>query len=70
MKSTLSDKYPQITLISNAIKIQTMNGAIEIPQIVNLVENLGAMTFVDNLQLRGSSLEDVFLSLTGKTLRE
>lgn len=70
LKSTLSDKYPQTTLVSNAIKIQTKNGAKEIPQIVELVEKFGAMTFVDNLQLRESSLEDVFLSLTGKTLRE
>lgn len=70
LKSTLSDNYPKITLTSNVIKIRTNNGATEIPQIVDLVENLGGMIFVDNLQLRESSLEDVFLSLTGKSLRE
>ena len=70
LKSTLSAKYPKITLTSNAIKILTKNGAAEIPQIVDLVKNSGAMVFVDDLQLRKSSLEDVFLSLTGKTIRE
>ena len=70
LKSTLGDKYPKITLTLNAITIYTNNGATEIPKIVDLLENLGAMVFVDNLQLRESSLEDVFLSLTGKTLRE
>ena len=66
----LAEDFSKVTFLENTIKIFTKKGASLIPEVVEIASKLGITDFIESLQLRGSTLEDVFIGLTGKTLRE
>ncbi len=66
----LRKDFSKVTFLENTVKIFTKKGATLIPEVVEIAVKLGITDFIESLQLRGSTLEDVFIGLTGKTLRE
>ena len=66
----LRKEFSKITFHDNKIKIFTKDGASLIPDVIELAVKLDVTDYIKSLQLRGSTLEDVFIGLTGKALRE
>lgn len=57
-----------IQLINSTIVVRSINSVELIPKICNLLQ--GKKIPYGNIRLRGNSLEDVFIHLTGRRLRE
>ncbi len=66
----LRKDFSKVTFLENTVKIFTKKGTSLITEVVEIAVKLGITDSIENLQLRGSTLEDVFIGLTGKTLRE
>jgi ABC-2 type transport system ATP-binding protein len=54
--------------VKGRIMIRALNAASKLPEIIALVE--GAKGHVLDISIRGNTLEDVFIYLTGRELRE
>ncbi|MHA1303881.1 MAG: ATP-binding cassette domain-containing protein, partial [Candidatus Heimdallarchaeaceae archaeon] len=68
--SILAQQFPKVTPYDLQVKIFTKNGAALIPDVVKTATEQGVIKQISSLQLRGNTLEDVFINLTGKQLRE
>ncbi|MHA1686897.1 MAG: ABC transporter ATP-binding protein, partial [Candidatus Heimdallarchaeaceae archaeon] len=68
--SQLKERFSKVVVSDFLVKIFTRNGASLIPSVVDFATKDGVMSFITNLHLRGSTLEDVFISLTGRQLRD
>lgn len=66
----LQDRYGQIAASDNAISIKAKEGFKAISEIMKIFQELSVDSYVTDVQLRQGTLEDVFLQLTGKELRE
>jgi ABC-2 type transport system ATP-binding protein len=54
--------------LNGKIAVRALDAASKLPKIINLVEGAGGR--VEDISVRRNSLEDVFISLTGRTLRD
>ena len=66
----LKDKYKQFSTANDRFFIKTKNGLKAISDIMKTIESLAVLSYLQDIQLRLGTLEDVFLNLTGKELRE
>ena len=56
------------TISNNTIKIPTLNPEYDMPKIINLLSKLDIK--IETIKIKKSSLEDVFLKLTGRSILE
>lgn len=63
-------KYPKLTTENERHYIKTSSGVSDITKVMGILEKSNAVTYLQDIQLRLGTLEDVFLHLTGKQLRE
>jgi ABC-2 type transport system ATP-binding protein len=54
--------------LNGKIVVRTLDAASKLPKIIRLIERAGGN--VTDIAVRRNSLEDVFVSLTGRALRE
>lgn len=59
---------PGIVVSDNTIRIRAINGIAMIPEITARLKKEGAM--ISEIRVRTNTLEDVFIQMTGKRLRE
>jgi ABC-2 type transport system ATP-binding protein len=64
----LADDVPSITSSLQTITIRLRGAVDELPAILDKLKEAGAQ--IEELRLRPNSLEDVFITLTGRKLRE
>jgi ABC-2 type transport system ATP-binding protein len=50
------------------VAVRSLNAASRLPDVIDLIENTGAR--VSDITIHGNTLEDVFIQLTGRALRE
>ncbi|HEY9075363.1 MAG TPA: ABC transporter ATP-binding protein [Anaerolineaceae bacterium] len=67
MLSTLPGE-PRFTCSGNQITLRVLDGANVLPSVLSILTNL--QVGVEDIHLRANSLEDVFIHLTGRRLRE
>jgi ABC-2 type transport system ATP-binding protein len=53
---------------TNTIKVECDNIVRDIPAIINRIQNSGGV--IERIHTRGTSLESIYLKLTGKELRD
>ncbi|MHA1991109.1 MAG: ABC transporter ATP-binding protein [Candidatus Hodarchaeales archaeon] len=57
-----------VTIIKDKVVLRALNIVPRLSKILNQVEDSGII--IENLSLRNTTLEDVFITLTGRTLRD
>jgi len=57
-----------LKIVNHTIIVRSINAIELIPEICDLLKNGGVA--YGNIRLRGNTLEDVFIHLTGRRLRE
>jgi len=58
----------EATQVEDKVEVRALDVASKIPEILRVLEGAGAR--VSDLSLRRNTLEDVFITLTGRRLRE
>jgi ABC-2 type transport system ATP-binding protein len=64
----LEDLAPAATVVSHSVVVRGREVAVRLPDLLQALRAAGAE--IRDIHLRSSSLEDVFIALTGKRLRE
>jgi len=64
----LSNQVDSVAVVQNRIQIRSKEVAEKIPEIIKMIS--AADLEIEDIQIRKNSLEDVFIKLTGKGLRE
>jgi ABC-2 type transport system ATP-binding protein len=54
--------------LKGRVAVRALNATSKLPEIINLIESAGGK--VSDITIRGNTLEDVFIFLTGRALRE
>ena len=68
VQKSLMPLSKDLKIINHTIIVRSVNAIELIPEICNLLKNGGVA--YGNIRLRGNTLEDVFIHLTGRRLRE
>jgi ABC-2 type transport system ATP-binding protein len=68
VKVILGGYFPDVTSINHTVTVRGRDLLARLPEILASLQQAGIET--DHIQLRTNTLEDVFLSLTGRRLRE
>jgi ABC-2 type transport system ATP-binding protein len=68
VQRVLQTLSPELKMINKTVIVRSVNAVNMIPQICSLLQNKGII--YGNIRLRGNTLEDVFIHLTGRRLRE
>lgn len=68
LAARLTTEGVNATAIDHAINVRGLDLASRFASIIRVVENAGAK--IEDITYRGNTLEDVFISLTGRALRE
>jgi len=70
LKAKLKAQFSQFSEENDRIYIKTTNGISDIAEVMDVIEEYESISYLQDIQLRLGTLEDVFLHLTGKKLRE
>jgi ABC-2 type transport system ATP-binding protein len=54
--------------LKGRVAVRALNATSKLPELIDLVERAGGS--VSDITIRGNTLEDVFIYLTGRALRE
>ena len=68
LEKTLETVSKDLKIVDHTIIVRSINAIELIPEICDLLKNGGVA--YGNIRLRGNTLEDVFIHLTGRRLRE
>ncbi len=67
---SLTTGFPQLSFENDRIFIKTTNGVSDIGKVMDIIEEQKSISYLQDIQLRIGTLDDVFLKLTGRKLRE
>ncbi|MFW9853357.1 MAG: hypothetical protein ACFFDS_10450, partial [Candidatus Thorarchaeota archaeon] len=70
LKAKLRAQFSQFSEENDRIYIKTYSGISDIAEVMDVIEEHESISYLQDIQLRLGTLEDVFLHLTGKKLRE
>jgi len=70
VKEVLSENYPNTSLHLNTFRIGTSDAVGDLSQVLELVRNIVEKEHILQISINETTLEDVFIKITGSALRE